>query len=77
MPEEDKYLIIRCNNEICFSDVSKLLDCRNCDEGKLYAICYCGKENIIEGSTWKRINCECGAETLPCGIDGYRLEKRV
>ena len=63
------YLLVKCNNEECFYDTSKALNCGYCNEGKLVDICRkCGKENEVEGSTWRRIDCECGVMHIPCSL---------
>jgi len=72
---EIDYLLVKCNNEECFYDLSKPLNCGYCDEGKLYDICNrCGKENEVD-STWRRIDCECGMMQIPCSLTKYKLEK--
>ena len=48
MTKENKidYLIVKCNNEECFYDLTKPLYCAKCPEGKLIDICFnCEKEN--------------------------------
>jgi len=78
MAEDEIYLRVKCENKKCFSDTSKPLNCSYCDEGKLYIQCFnCGKENLVKGSTMRRIDCECRAGMVPCGITRYKLENLV
>lgn len=69
------YLLVKCNNEECFYDISKPLNCAECKEGKLIDICQrCNKENEIN-FTWSKIDCECGASHIPCELIKYRIVK--
>jgi len=71
---KEKYLIVKCDNEECFYDNSKPLNCPNCDEGKMIYICRtCNKENEVKFSTWMRIDCDCGRMIIPCELNTYKL----
>lgn len=63
--KEDRYLIVKCENEDCFSDISKPVSCEICSEGELYMKCFnCGKETLIKDSNWKKIVCDCVVASL-------------
>jgi ribosomal protein S27E len=69
---KDRYLIVKCENEECFSDISKPVPCDNCSEGELYSKCYnCGKETLIKDSSWSKIVCGCVAS----GLEKMAIEK--
>ena len=61
----EKILLVYCDNEECFYDITKPLHCVKC--GKLFIECFhCGKINKVKHSAWCRIDCECGVMTIPC-----------
>ena len=72
----ERPLIVECKNEKCFKDLSKRLHCENCEEGKLICVCFnCGKRNEVK-HMWARIDCECGASTIPCESNSRKLERK-
>ena len=63
---KDEMKMIECNNFKCFKNLNRKLDCLNCKTGKVFVICFnCGKRNYIT-SEFRRIDCSCGAGTIPC-----------
>ncbi len=64
--KKDEMKMIECNDFKCFKNIKKRLDCFRCKKGKVFVICFnCGRRNYID-SEFRRIDCSCGAGTIPC-----------
>jgi len=70
--KKDEAKFIECNNFKCFKNSKRKLNCLNCQEGKVFVICFnCGKRHYIGRKHYieseiMRIDCSCGVSFIPC-----------